>query len=390
MAYHWTLIRMTLCRFCVLTAVCLCPLEVGLHVGSKAYPDLKDKHYTWDNATNTATWTPVNQCALPPHQPFFLQYGLNAFKLIFFMLVLGTGPWLVDEDPHASVPFWKRWVFVVLTFYTWIMIPITAISTIAHFIFQMGPFDSPWDAYECFGILWIGGPWCFNVCMLYLKQKLQFGVYGFTDCPSYDGTGFLSGDGVDKCCEAIAAEKSEWHDRSVLSNLQRYFSQQASVVNLEVAKGEAFGKGLIFTAAPFLVVLCPFIITHILPSVIIFFPEAAVLGALFFVIYCFSFVSERSGTCMGLGTSYLKVGDDLYWTLLERAGGLPLLPILAGFSIILDVLFLQMAYFYNGDGYLGSMAEVGLERCMEYYVDSFEEKVMSCFYAVANLVNEAT
>merc|ERR1711939_1014156 len=42
-------------------------------------------------------------------------------------------------------------------------------ATIWHFAESMGPFNSIWEAYECFGILWMLGPWWFNAVMFLLK-----------------------------------------------------------------------------------------------------------------------------------------------------------------------------------------------------------------------------
>jgi len=153
-----------------------------------------------------------------------------------------------------------------------------------------------------------------------------------------------------------------------------------SALAFEIKKLRAFWCTAAITAGPYVLLWFPFLVTHVLPAAVIFFPEVAALLLLAAAAWIPLGVCQR---CQGHGTKMWPVQ-------LERSGGLRWLPLLLIAAALSELLMLQATYFYSGDSYFDSIAEALLERRVYTYLQSFQTRILSHFYTTVDLVNEAT
>lgn len=356
----------TLGRLCLAAVVLIGPVEFALHKGVQEFPELSNAHYNFTisagNESPVPTFVPADKmCQLPPSQPYAFQLGVNGAKITSCAVILGGVP----NDLKGSVPRWKVASLRLMTFYQWIMVPLSMILTIVHFA-RMGPFESWWGAYECFGILWTLGPWWFNIFLMCIKCMFQEGPVGKA---ILDKTAMSAATATDIFKQPLMSQK-----------------------DVEHAKGKSFAITVVITVFPYFLIWTPFCFTHLLPAMLIFFPQNALVVAIFVALtWCISFDSD--GKRLGFSQVF-DIGNGIRtiarMRMLEKAAALHYLPALAGIAILSEIMMLEATYFYAGDGWFNSMAEAWLERRSDYYFLSFKQKVLHQYYALADLMNEAT
>jgi len=355
----------TIARFTVATMVFVGIPELVLHHMVSTDSGVANRHYELDEATGVWTFVPVAGCRLPPSQPYALQLALNALKVIGIIAILGpTADLHTEEQRNEKVEGVKLLAHRVLMAYQLVMIPVTMVATVGHFFLSMGPFDSYWHGYMCFGVLWTLGPWWFNGLFFIVKQ-------------------FLHRRAVNKMTP-----------RNLLPKARISFlgGEMVSIYDLEHAKEMVFELGAACTIIPYVLVWAPFCITHLLPAALLFLPQVLVVcGIMGMVFYATSVDHEGRGIARALLPD-IRIMTPQYQIDAtfdaERSGGLPYLPLLICINVLAEVLVLQAIYLYSGDGYLATMKEAWLERRTEVYFVSFQQKVLGMFYATSDLLIE--
>jgi len=357
----------TLARLILGATVLIGPLEYALHVGTTAFPERSNAHYIFndtclpDNVTCVPTFVPSSpMCKLPPAQPYVFQLGMNGAKITTFAVVLGGAP----DDLAQDASQWKVGLLRCMTFYQWVMVPLTMVLSIGHFCFDMGPFESFWRAYECFGILWTLGPWWFNVFLVGVKALFQEGTVG------------------------ARLDNRFWEAPAMI--MKPLVTQE----EVERVKGASFWLMAAVTVAPYLLVWSPYVVTHLIPALVLFAPQNLLIVGLLLMLQWIINVDpngKRYQTnpitlpILPPNSETISIAKDM-----GKAGGLHFLPMMAGMAIIAEILVLEATYLYAGDGYFGSMAEAWLERRSDYYFKAFAQKVLGQLYAFTDLANEAT
>lgn len=303
---------------------------------------LADTHYVYDNVTGAATWEAVPHCMLVPPQPFWLQVDANMGKVFLLLVALGVAA--KDSYDH-KVPVWKKCLYYAVTFYQFVMVPVSMGASIYHFS-TMGPFDSTWQAYECFGAMWTTGPWWFNAMMFAPKMIMQQQHSSLGSPPDM------------KSARGVA----RWGSENLL------VGDDPTVKTIEQSKAVSFTVLWALTSVPYLVIWSPFVFTHVIPGAVLYFPATLLIGGL-----------------AALWTNKM-VGspDDEALT-----SGLFCMPGLILASIACENAYLCAMYYYEPDSsYMSVIETVWLERRFRVYANNFYIKVFSQFYASADIANE--
>lgn len=374
---------MMLLRFFLAAGLVLGPCELALRWLS----DGDSPHVAINSSTMIAVFLPLggDHCKLPPPQPFWLVLALNAAKMALVGIALGTAPDFRFADPEASKTCADRMLFSAMAGYQWVMVPVTMLSTIGHFASAMGPFESIWQGYQCFGVLWSLGPWAFNALML--------GTSWFTKQVVLQRAGQWKSINDDALNTFRIAEL-----RDTLLPQER----SSTAVDLETRKAKAAFKAAVATAVPFLVIWFPFLITHIIPAAVMYAPEVAFIAALLLVVYksiggsFFLFKSAPTFAECGYNSDdfdeklhrFRQAKDNIIGEV-EKSAGLTFLPLLFLATLLIEALALQATYFYDGEGYLGAMYAALTERRADAYFASFKAKILGQFWATADILNEA-
>lgn len=299
------------------------------------------------------TFVPLPGCRLPPSQPFGFQFCLNASKITFFVMALGTLPENLHEVKDQQVSRKKMLITIVLMLYQFVMIPVTMGATIVHFVGTLGDYSSFWDGYQCFGILWTLGPWWFNAMLLAMKSKM------LQDALTYQGL-----------------YSNVLGDHIKVSNVlnMKEALLEGTVMDQKFMEAKSLNTGFLLTVGPYVIVWFPFLITHVIPAAVLFFPEV--------LLVTFLMCAVKS--------AMWNLGENGGLEKAEKIGGLVILPYLLLMTTLAEMLLLQAVYFYAGDGWFQSMVYVWSERQTSVYMASFHAKVMSTWYAGLDLLNEAT
>lgn len=306
--------------------------------------ELADRHFRYNTTVGEAIWEPVEQCPLAPPMPFWMKLFTHMAKGTGLLVLLGGPPRKADLQDFA--PRMQLSIFWVANLYQVAMIPMTMLATI-HFFIKLPPFQSSWAWYECFGMLWTLGPWWFNIQMFVLAFHLSEVAASGSIPASID------------CVKAVAGEPT----------LQRLEFAQAQVFNL-------VGYG---TCCPYLLVWSPYIVTHLIPGLIIFSPLVVVIIV----------VMNLWHVCL------LPVaGEYNVKVLFCKTRGLHLMPLLVLLSIMCEASITSMVYFRASDGtwddYFDSMKVVWLERRAGVYISNFSPMVMGNFYAAVGFLHQVT
>ena len=331
-------------RFAGFGALAFGPLELLLHLMVIWYPDVANLHNKVSDGYTTLVAVPG--CEMPPEQSYSCDTLLSASKITFAVLACGTTGVI---HLKKEVACWKLWLWKAMTIYQTVLIPMSIVATLWHFAMHMGPFGSPQERYQCYEALMVGGPWIFNVqffaCKLLMLAIIQNSQGVSPPNPLVDlSKNLLAMDAVDEN-------------------------------TMQQGKFSALLACFLSTVAPYLPLMLPIVISHMIPGVFIFFPilGAIALGA--------ALVQWRVGVPT---LSANALGE------VELTGGLQVLPLMAATTIIMQLAVYMQIYYYNGDGYMNSMMEALLERQDHIYWANFHQKVLSVFWACTDFLLGAT
>jgi hypothetical protein len=352
--------------------------EYFLHEWASA-STLSNKHYDFDHH-GVGIFEPVPQCELPPGQPYAMTYAVDFLKLVSFFLVFGG---IADRlTPTIQVPWWKRLLFVVMVVYQFAMIPLTMFSTVYHFFADMGPFDTYWHAYECFGAMWTSGPWWFNSLLFLSKEFMEEGSFG---CRLTESAVFI---------DSEASIDVSPLDQAFLEsmNLKETLLQPKNLLQMNIKKWTFYGVAFAVTILPYLLVCAPFIVTHLVPAALLFCPQVIVMVCMALLVFRFVAVDEHGKSLFwGLLLAPVGKGTCQAVSAAEKSGGIMVLPLLIGLNIACELLFLEATYFYAGDGswesYIESMKTAWFERRTDVYIIAFHSRILGAFWATADFVH---
>lgn len=351
-------IAKTFLHFAVATLLVLGPVEFALRWASSGYEDSTRAHFLIDNATHVATFMPLESsaCALPPPQPILLMVAINGLKMAGMAYTMGTAPDFTKQDSRANVPKGKRVLYIAMTAYQWVMVPISMLSTLCAFA-NMGPFETSWQRYECFAIIWTLGPWWFNLLMMGVKTVMLRRVLEFAEQidSRYD-------DHIPPGCIGERRQSSGDGTVSLKEVLLIDWRATLQAPELERRKLRSLWLTFAITTFPYLVIWAPVVLTHVFPALFFSMPEMVVLLGVIIAIY-------KLGSCGGVFPcgAYLaqlnaektrinfKTGElsheyryfDNSMVEADKKGALPLLPFIAGISISAELLVLQAVYSYT-------------------------------------------
>ena len=155
-----------------------------------------------------------------------------------------------------KVAAWKTWMWRAMTIYQFVLIPMSMTTTFWHFAWNMGPFASDWQKYECFATLVVGGPWTFNVAFFACKWIMGASA------------GFEQG---------VDAERARRED---MQNMPKNLLSMTAMSEEEMQKGKmnTLVISCIGTVLPYLLLIFPIVMTHVIPGTPAFFPVVAFIN----------------------------------------------------------------------------------------------------------------
>jgi len=381
-------------RFFILGGLIFCPMEFCLHQMVNHHPEIANKHNVEDPTGHTDFY-PVPGCKLPPSQPLGIQATANSVKLVGGILILGTMPQHHPHDPvwKDNVEWWKRALYLAMTIYQIVLVPATVALTLRHFFMDAGPFESHWESYNCYAAMIVSGPWWFNLLMFLTKAIMSSGVLG--SC-GFDENGYSCGVSRFLIQSALLCPASDLFDRNCLPvGFKETFTGDRTVSHMEAQKSISYMILFYLTVFPYVFMMLPVIITHLIPAIVIFIPEVVVLAVMVAPVVWFATVNEK-GTHIShaLFSTTRETKDGLLrgeaWASAEASGGLMVLPILIAVNILVLVLVYQAIYFYHGDGWVNSVLETFTERQSTIYFTNFRLKVLNSWWTFTDVLNEST
>lgn len=258
---------------------------------------------------------PVENCFLQTPPPLVLFAFMCVTKTMILTKIFGPP----GHDPDRASTLTEKLAFYPYTAYQFLSTPLSFLAVCYAFVKRQGPFNSAWQAYECFENVWTWGPWFFASQMLYWK------VFQATMQRNLLQGGATSGMTMFRVAPGSPGTAGE----------------------LVYRKATALFYLIMLTAVPFGLILAPAIVTHILPGLVIFFPEVVLVCGLvqvsqtLFDKWLSFYAPEEEDGRKSFMLQYMTCGAMLpsfLWT------------------VLVQILVTQMTYFYATGDWVESFA----------------------------------
>jgi hypothetical protein len=140
----------------------LLSLLVSIGSGNTSEPedDLLLEGHVVKHKDGTAEYVPLPHCVLALLPPFGATIMFALISALLLSLVMKPNP-----DPAVQVAAWKKGFTIVFVYYQLASRSLALVSTVARFIKTAGSHNSFWEAYQCFGIIFITGPFIQNALL---------------------------------------------------------------------------------------------------------------------------------------------------------------------------------------------------------------------------------
>lgn len=321
-----------------------------------------DKHYNFSashsggNFTKDITkavWIPMGGCPMPPQQPFYLQGSLALLQAFLIKLFFGA---VHFSEWDKSVENW-RWVVLFMTVVYQAGTFLLSLALCFRKFSEQGPFASIWQQYECLGLMLVTGPWLMNL----LSMSVQL---------------FLTKNLL-RQAQVLAQSAPNWESR--------WRDGRAMVTERKLQCMKVLVGGYIVT---FGIALAPYMATHIIPGIGIFFPITLLV---LFIGSSISYLWNLRRLLANVTLSNSLINDidqhsddeealeDLKGdpscrlTSTFRFGLLTLFPVLIAVRVTVETAFLQNLCLQDGSDWVTCILVTWSERRISVYLENVRQ-----------------
>jgi hypothetical protein len=249
----------------------------------------------WRRAPDQSwVFAPMPDCLLPPPPSAWISAFMDIGKAGAFTLMFGY----IKRDLHSNqdkpADYWKkRVVFVMISLFQLIIVPMSSAFTIYHFITEVYPKQPDFSAgYQCFFIGWNSSFLDFSYWLLLVRVVGTYEVLSLSGLEEkhrvsmklwYNVT-FLNP--KEQLKELHAALLSDDDAVEFMGTSKPY--PHTAIGALEVSKCHVTTNALCITAGIYVLIDLPFILTHKLPASMIFLPFLLVMAVAIVIIFRFT------------------------------------------------------------------------------------------------------